>query len=62
MTVRQDVHGIPWNSMDSPWNSFQFHGTSWLHVKVFHGLPWNSIHFPLIPVKTMKYHGQTVEI
>ena len=46
MDVRQNVHGIPWNSMDSPWNSFQFHGTSWLHVKVFHGLPWNSINFP----------------
>ena len=36
--------GIPWNSMDTPWNSMEFHGIPWISID-FHGFPWISMEF-----------------
>jgi len=43
------LHGIPWKSMDTPWNFMAFHGIPWNSMNTlwsFMDIPWNSTEVP----------------
>ena len=52
-----EFHGIPWNSINTSWNSVELHGIPWNSMDT----PWNSMAFRGTPWHSMELHGYSMD-